>query len=307
MDAAHHVVAFCDSPALRETLSVLLEHECELRFLAPDDVVVNDTICADLAVVAMHRPTNVLHDLTRRWPSLPIIAVAGAAPRTATEPGVASVPLDPRAIRTAVLQRLPDERHTSLRASAGLVAQTLQTELTYSFAALRSLSALDARGTAADTLAAFVAILHEQSYVIGEAIDHLDRFQRRPEAVETAPQFAAALCQALEQSDCLAAERGPLCACTIDRTALSAAGPVTLAPEIAAFLRFHLRRRSDSPIAKVHATARGVVLTYTPRPLAYPATASWPLVLAALALRPWSWHVLGATNGPEETVVVRPV
>ncbi|MFI5397228.1 MAG: hypothetical protein ACHQ9S_16945 [Candidatus Binatia bacterium] len=307
MDATHHVVAFCDSPALRETLSVLLEHECELRFLAPDDVVVNNTICADLAVVAMHRPTDVLHDLTRRWPSLPIIAVAGAAPRAATEPGVASVPLDPRAIRTAVLQRLPDERHTFLRASAGLVAETLHTELHYSFTALRSFSALDAGSTAADTFAVFAAIMREQSYVIGEAGDQLYRFQRRPRAVETAPQFAAALCRALEQSDCLVAERGLLCECTVDRTALTAAGPVTLAPEIAAFLRFHLRRRSDSPIAKAKATARGVVLTYTPRTLADPPTASWPLLLAALALRPWSWHVLSTTDGPEERVVVCPL
>jgi hypothetical protein len=269
--------------------------------------VSNDTICADLAVVAMRRPTDLLHDLTRRWPSLPIIAVAGAAPRAAAEPGVASVPLDPRAIRTAVLQRLPDERQTSLRASAGLVAETLQAELTYSFTALRSFSAVDARGTAANTIDMFAAIMREQSYVIGEAVEQLERFQKRRRAVETAPQFAAALCRALEQSDCLAAERGLLCECTVEGGTLSAAGPVTLAPEIAAFLRFHLRRRSDSPIAKVHATAHGVVLTYTPRPLADPATASWPLVLAALALRPWSWRVLGASNGPEETVVVRPV
>lgn len=307
MNAAPVVVAFSDSRAVRETLSVLLEHDCDLRFMARDGAPAADTMLADLALVAVRQPAGLLRDLTQRWPALPIVAVQTAAgitpPVTLTHCAVASVPLEPHAIRTAVLQRLMGAGSAPLCAAARILADSLRAELTYPFAALRSFAVVDALSGGTDRV--FATIAREQSYVLGEAIDHLERFHARSRRVEASPEFLVALCRALERPDA-PAERPLLCECSIDFGMRMPAGPLTLAPLVGAFLRAHLRRRTDSPVITIRITAEGALLRYRPRPPVQAMSNSWPLLLAALATRPWGWQLLSSADGAEEVIALRP-
>jgi hypothetical protein len=307
MNAAPVVVAFSDSRPVRETLSVLLEQDCDLRFMARETAPAADTILADLALVAVRQPAGLLHDLTRHWPTLPIVAVQTAAemapPITPAYRGIVSVPLEPHAIRAAVLQRLMGAGSAPLRAAVRTLAGSLRAELSYPFAALRSFVAVDTLSGGKDRV--FAAIAREQSYVLGEAIDHLERFHVRARRVETSPEFLVALCRALERPD-TAAERALLCECVIDTGRRMPAGPLTLAPLVGAFLRAHLRRRTDSPVITIRITAEGALLRYRPRPPVQAMSNSWPLLLAALATRPWGWQLLSSADGAEEVIALRP-
>lgn len=307
MDAAPLVVAFSDSLPVRETLSILLEHDCELRFLGTDNVPPQHSMSADLALVAVRRPAGLLHDLTRHWPTLPIVAVQTAPemalPITLAYPGVASVPLDPHAIRTAVLQRLTGAGSAPLCAAVRILADSLRAELTYPFAALRSFAVVDALSGGTDRV--FAAIAREQSYVLGEAIDHLERFHARSRRVEASPEFLVALCRALERPGA-PAERFLLCECSIDFGMKMPAGPLTLAPVIAAFLRAHLRRRTESPVITVRITAEGALLRYRAPPAQQAVSNSWPLLLAALAARPWRWQLFHSLDHAEGVIALRP-
>ncbi|MGD0947235.1 MAG: hypothetical protein ABSA52_07370 [Candidatus Binatia bacterium] len=307
MNAAPVVVAFSDSRPVRETLSVLLEHDCELRFMTHDGAPAADTMLADLALVAVRQPAGLLHDLTRQWPTLPIVAVQTAAemapPMTPAYPGIASVPLEPHAIRAAVMQGLVSAGHAPLWAAVWMLADSLQAELSYPLAVLRSFVVADALICGADTV--FAAIAREQSYVLGEAIDHLERFRARSRRTETSPEFLVALCRALEQPDA-PAELPLLCECSIDFGMRMPAGPLTLAPLIAAFLRAHLRRRADSPLITIGITAEGALLRYRPRPAQQAVSNSWPLLLAALAARPWRWQLSHSLDNAEGVIVLRP-
>jgi len=307
MNAAPVIVAFSDSLAVRETLSVLLEHDCTLRFFSAGIVPPRDSLLADLAVVAVRRPASLLHDLTERWPTLPIVAVQTAADITPAvtpaHPAVASVPLEPHAIRAAVMQGLASAGHAPLRATVRMLAEALRAELNYPFAALRWFVAVEALSGGADEVLA--AIAREQSYVLGEAIDHLERFRARSRLVETSREFLVALCRALERPE-VPGERGLPCACIVDSRERMPAGPLTLAPLLGAFLRAHLRRRTDSPVITIRITAEGALLRYRPRPPVQAASDSWPLLLAALAARPWGWDLLRSADRGEEALALRP-
>lgn len=307
MNAAPVIVAFSDSRPVRETLSVLLEHDCDLRFMARDGAPAADTMSADLALVAVRQPAGLLRDLTQRWPALPIVAVhtgAEIAPAvTPTHPAVASVPLEPYAIRTAVIQGLTGAGYAPLRAAVRMLAEALRAELSYPFAALRRFVAAEARSCGADSV--FAAIAREQIYVLGEAIDYLERFRARSRRAETSPEFLVALCGALERPTA-PADRALLCQCVVDSGNRMPAGPLTLAPLLGTFLRAHLRRRADAPVITIRITAEGAVLRYRPRPPVQPASDSWPLLLAALAVAPWGWQLLRTTGSAEEAIVLRP-
>jgi hypothetical protein len=307
MDAAPVVLAFCDSRAVRETLSVLLEHDCDLRFVARDGASAGKTMLADLAVVAVRQPAGLLRDLTQRWPALPVVAVqmGGAiAPRVTRAHGaVASVPLEPHAIRTAVVQGLTAAEYAPLGAAVRMLAEALRTELSYPFEALRWFVAAQALRCSADRV--FAAIAREQSYVVSEAIDHLERFHARPRRAETSPEFLVALCRALDQPNA-AVDGPPLCRCVIDSDERMPTGPLTLAPLLGTFLRAHLRRQADAPVITISVTAEGAVLRYRLRRAVVPAGDSWPLLLAALALAPWGWRFLRTADSVEEAIVMRP-
>ncbi len=311
MEATSLVVAFSDSPALRETLSVLLEHDCQLRFLSADTSVPPDMLSADLALVATPGPTRLLLELRRRWPALPVVAVDVGAddaphPSPMAQPAIDLVPLEPHAIRSAVLRELRRQPPTSLHATLRLLVETLRAELLYSFSALRSFAALHASASGPETYAILGAIMREQSYVLAEIVGCLHRFRDRPRGVDTSAHFVSALCRQLEQPDTLAAERGMLCECRVEPTATQHAGPLSLISTVAGLLRSHLRRRSDSPVIRVRASADGVVLSYPPRSAVQPSVGSWPLLLASLALQPWSWSVVTTRQPHEEAVSLQP-
>jgi hypothetical protein len=307
MDAAPVIVAFSDSVAVRETLSILLEHDCTLRFFSAGIVPPRDSLMADLAVVAVHRPGSLLRDLIERWPTLPIVAVRTAADIapvvTPAHLPVTNVPLEPHAIRTAVMHGLLGAGHGPLRAAVRMLAEALRAELSYPFAALRSFVAVEALSHGADQV--FAAIAREQSYVLGEAIDYLERFRARSRRVETSPEFLVALCRALERPD-VPGERALPCQCVVDSGGRMPAGPLTLAPLLGAFLRAYLRCRADSPVIVIRITAGGALLRYHPRAAVQAVGDPWPLVLASLVARPWGWHLSRSVDCTEETLALRP-
>lgn len=303
------VVTFAATAALRETLSVLLEHDCELRFLRPDAAVAGQCGAASLALLALPQPAPIVRDLREHWPTLPIVAVDVSATPASNSPDphdqqVYRVPLEPHAIRTTVLQHLTPDRDAPLRATVGVIAQALRNDVSYSFAALRSFSALHAASAGPDTYALLGAVMREQSYVLAETVDQIQRFGARPRAVVMSPEFPAALCRQLEGPDTLTGERGVLCECTVD-AACPEAGPLELAPVVAGFLRTHLRRAAAGPVVGVHLTRAGVIIRY-PRRRVATAKSSWPLLLAALALQPWSWSISTHRDEEEDVVRLRP-
>lgn len=304
MEPAPTVVVVADSPAVSETLSVLLEHDCHLQFLTPDRLSPNLGDSADLALVALRQPENLLTTLRRRWPALPVVAVLRDARRTPCASGAISVPLKPMAIRSAVREGLRDDSASALRRSVRLVARTLQAELTYAFVAVRTLAPLDAArvGTASVTL--FAAVMREQLCAIATAMEQLERVRARPRAVTSAPRFALALSSALAQPDAAARARGLLCHVATDTAVSLAAGPVSLAPLIAELLRWHLRRRSVSPAATVRHTGNGIAVHYCPHSSSAFPGGSWPLLLASLLLRRWSWRTWTVRSAQDETVAI---
>lgn len=310
------VVAFSDTPALRETLCVLLEQDCRLRFLGADALASAELSSAGLAVVAMQQRYDLVRDLRRHWPGLPVVAVelpdvAGttspAAAVASSDPKLCSVPLEPHAIRTSVLQRLAPQPDAALARTVKLVTEALHKDLTYCFAALRTFSALHATSAGPDTYALLGAVMREQSAVLDEAIDLLERFRGRPRTAPPSADFCTALSRELERSDPTSAGRGVLCQCVV-QTPCWQVGPTGLAPVVATFLRAHARRRSDSPVLSVCVTNRGLIVRYAQRrTVTTPPSSSWPLLLASLALQPWLWSVSAAANGQDEAVSVCPV
>lgn len=305
------VVAFSESAALRETLAVLLEHDCQLRFLRPEAAASSDCGAASAALVAIDQPDPVVHDLRWHWPALPIVTVdvAAPAPSRSVEPPhtdgqLYRVPLDPHAIRTTVLRHLAPDRDASLRTTARVIGETLRADLSYAFTALRSFSALHASSAGPDTYALLGAAMREQTYVLDETLDQLQRFRGRPHTVEMSSRFPAALCHQLGRPDHLTSERGMLYQCHIEATCVEA-GPVELAPAVASFVRAHLRRRAGAAVVSVRLTRQGVIVRYSRR-RAGATTRSWPLLLAALALQPWAWHVATQIDGDQEVVSLRP-
>ena len=179
------VVAFPESPALRETLAVLLERDCQLRFLRPEATPSDDCRAASVALVAIARPQSVVRDLRQHWPALPIVAVdvTGEARTDVSSPpdgSVLRVPLEPHAIRSAVLRQLAPDADASLRATARVIGETLRSHLSYACTALRSFSTLHASSAGPDTYALLGAVMREQSYVLGETVASCSASTRVP-------------------------------------------------------------------------------------------------------------------------------
>jgi hypothetical protein len=302
------VVAFPESPALRETLAVLLERDCRLRFLRTDTLPLDECRTASVALVAVARPERVLQDLRQHCPALPIVDVDVTGERRADEPSrrddrVFRVPLEPHAIRGAVLRQLVADSDVSLRATARVIGETLRSDVSYAGTALRSFSALHASSAGPDTYALLGAVMREQSYVLGETVDQLQRFRSRPRAAAMSREFSAALCQQLQRHDHRNGERALLCQCVIDATCQDP-GPVELVPTVAGFLRVHLRRTADTAVVHVRLTPDGVSLRYRRRHSSAKIR-SWPLLLVALALEPWSWSVSTMVDDEQEVVRLR--
>jgi hypothetical protein len=306
MEVAPLVAAFSDSPRLRETLRVLFQHDCELRFLSTDTPLPADVPAPDLAVIAMHGPTPLLRSLQRRWPRLPIVTVDVTDGTDALGADVPTVPLEPHAIRAAVLQRLGGDGRTALRSALQRIGESLRCELAHAFAALRSGPALHAAHPGPDTKALLAAVMHEQSQVMDDWLQCVERFQSRPRSTDLSPHFGVTLCRQLEHPDAGDAERGTLYVCTIDMGVPHPRGPMTLVPTAAALLHTHVARRHATSVANVRVSADGLTVSYSavhPRP---PRTTSWPLLLLSLALQPWGWHVFSTSRHTQDTVTLCP-
>jgi hypothetical protein len=305
METPALVAAFCDSLPVRETLAVLLEDACQLNFVRADAGVPAD-LGADLALVATRAPASLLHELTHRWPTLPVVAVnlaATAPPPTA--PPVSTVPLEPHAIRTAVLRELPQHSDAALRALVHRVVQALQAELAYAFAALRSFAALHTTGAGQDSYTILGALAAEQCHAITQSADRLHAFLARPRAAAMSARFVAALCDALDQPE--PAAGAVLYEYTTAPDAAEISGPTNLAPVVAGCLRAYLQRRAAAPLIHIHTGGSGITIRYEARPSTAAVTGSWPLLLASLALAPAAWQVTTAMQGDEEIVHVQPM
>ena len=312
-DAQAIVAVFSDSLMLRETLAVLLERECHLEFLSQGTTGAVGALSPDLAVLAMPTPDPVLRDLAREWPGLPIVAIdptqIGGRETAALSPpgsGVKTVALEPQAIRTAVISRLPTTHpfDRRLRAMVSQIGETLRADLQYSFTMLRSFPALYARGAGHHADPILAAILGEQASVIGEHVEQLERFRTRPRTGQLAEDFVEELCRQLEHADAETSQRGLLCACSLDTASPTPPGPVALAPLVAALVQAHLRRRSEPAVINVRAAANRVSMRYTPRSAAHAKTTSWPLLLANLVLETWSWRISTSVSEGEEILTL---
>jgi hypothetical protein len=312
MDSAV-VAAFSDSPRVRETLSVLLEHECDLRVLPTGALQAETPLCADLALVAAPGASAVLHHLFRRWPTLPVIRVDMTARRGARlrpprdGAHVQTVPLDPHAIRSAVLHELARHPEVALRGTVGPIVNALRHEIGYALAALRAFADLYGREAEPASDAILSAVTREQVHVLGRCLEQLETFRLRPRAVETARTFGSMFCRELERADTRSDERGMLCGVTVTAAAAHPPGPVALAGILAALLWAHLRRHAEPSTVALQATPDGVTLRFPQRGTAVDSDGSWPLVLASLALQPYCWHLGRRVADGRECLTLHPL
>lgn len=304
MDVASIIAAFSDSPALQETLSVLLENECELQFLTVDSLARRDVMPADVALVAMRSPDGLLNELATHWPTLPVVTVivddAATHPLSGTS---SSVRLDPNAVRTAV--RVALARHAAgIPASAvARIADGVRVQLAVSFTGLRAVSGCTTQLHRPEK-SLLSAVLHQESVTISEMVAHLEAFRTRPRRAVLSSCFLADLCGELERSDAVAGERNLICSSAVDLSVHATAGPVTLVPTLGGFLRAHLRRSSRRSTVQVSGKDGEITIRYRVRP---PSGAfSLPLLLTGLALQPWSWRVFRSTDQEDETVRLTP-
>lgn len=312
MEAAPVVIALSDSPRLRETLSVLLEHECDLRSLRPTALHGIDPTFADLAVVALSRPLPFLQDLASRCPALPVINIdlkprsTAGGPIRLRQSRVRNVPLEPHAIRAAVMRELARQPDGPLRTTVRWLAHTLQAEISYPLVALRALCAAPVRDAAPGSEGVLAAVIREQVHVLSEVMAALAIFQERPRDAELGSGFAPTLCQDLERADRLTTERGVLWELDVDTDAAALRGPLGLTSTITALLHAHLRRRAASPVIRVRASSTHVEVRYTARVPGAGVARSWPLLLVALTLRPSGWEVDVTHTGDDEAIRMRP-
>ena len=301
MEPAAVVAAFADSPKLRETLSVLLERDCRLHFVTGERPA--PSLPADLGLVATEDPTGPLRILARQWPGLPVIVVDGqhGAPMTARDGGSGpyTVAFEPAAIRAAVRDHLVRAPVAGLSATVRLLGEALHAELRYPLAAVRSLSSLAATALGPATRPMLTAILHEQSYVLAATLEQLASFRRRPRSVTLSSAFVPALCIELQRS--AAGAPAIVFDYAVDGLADAAPGPIALTETLAGFLRAYWRRCLASPVVRVHGTAHAISLQYLVRSQSI-TTASLPLVLCDVLLRPNGWRTRRDQEHDQETL-----
>ena len=306
------VVAVSETLAVRETLAILLEQECDLRFAAPASVPSPTLAAADVALVALVDPRPTLTALQQEWPHVPVVAVEVPGRRTATAPlaipaaaaegTVCRVPLEPHAIRRAVLDRLSPAPESDLSGPIGLVVETLRAELGYALRALRTFSTLHARSPGPDTHALLGAVMREQSHVLAECLEQMERFCARPRHSARGADFLAAVRAAVDRDE---SPGGRRVVCRWRSTASYAPpGPTALAPLVAGYVLDHLRRNSAAAVVDGHESGAGLTVVYPPQRGTAEARLPWALALADFALRPWGWRVAlgGAATGVTLTV-----
>ena len=309
------VVAVSETPVVRETLAILLEQECDLRFAAPASLPPPELAVADVALVALADPRPTLAHLERDWPHLPVVAVdlpgrRGTAASVSTAPAAAAgpacrVPLEPHTIRSAVLNRLRPVPESDLSGPIRLVVETLRTELAYALRALRTFSTLHATSPGPDTHALLGAVMREQSHVLAECLEQMERFGARARQSAKGADFLAAVRAAVDQGHDAAGGRRVVCRWSA-AVSWSPPGPIALAPLVAGYLLDHLRRSSAAAVVDGHEGTAGLTVVYRPQRAAAGARLPWALALADFALHPWGWRIALGGTATAVTVTVGP-
>lgn len=295
MHTAGIVVAVSDTPAMRETLAILLEQECDLRFVTSTSAPLPELAVAEVALVALADPRPTLAHLARDWPHLPVVSVDLPGRSVAATGAQCRVPLEPHTIRSAVLERLSPVPESDLTGAIRLVVDTLRAELAYALRALRTFSTLHATSPGPDTHALLGAVMREQSHVLAECLQQMDRYCRRACPTANGADFLATLRAVVDRGDNAPGSRRVVCRWS---GAVSGAppGPIALAPLVAGYLLDHLRRGSAAAVVDGYEDANGLTVVYPPQRQASGARLPWALALADFALHPWGWRiVLGGT------------
>jgi len=292
---------------LRETLAVLLERDCRLQFFNPGTVRQVAAPAPDVAVLATSAPGRLIDDLARYYPTVPIVrvqVVPEAAPSRAAEScgRMTIVPLEPHAIRNAVMARLADGPDATLHAVVRAIVDALHAELVPALAALRVAARQLGQTNAAR--AALVDSLRQHSAVASAVGNDLLRFQARPRDAARSADFGAAVCRELAERDA-AADVRRLHGCQLDTSVPLPPGPVGLAPLISSVLHRHLSRRTNVPVVRATAGRRGVRLSY-PRPSAQSASGLLALRLIGLILPPSGWSLEISRTAREEIISLSP-
>ena len=305
MNTGGIVVAVSETVAVRETLAILLEEECDLRFAAPASLPPPDLAVADLALVALADPRPTLAHLERDWPHLPVVAVnvpgrrataaALSAPLIAAADAVCRIALEPHTIRSAVFERLRPVPESGLSGPIRLVVDTLRTELGYALRALRTFSTLHATSPGPDTHALLGAVMREQSHVLAESLEQMDRYCGRARHTQQGTDFLAAVRAAIDRGPDVPGARRVVCRWSVP-VSWSPPGPTALAPLVASYLLDHLRRSSAAAVVDGHESGGRLTIDYPPQRPAAGARLPWALALVDFALHPSGWRVtLGGT------------
>jgi hypothetical protein len=257
-------------------------------------------LAADLAVLATANADFLVRRLSADWPTVPIVSIdLGEAGRTggtddrvnggAPDSHVHRVPLEPEAIRAAVLPHLQGNADRTLRIEIARLCACLQAEVKPALESLRLLSesaALHQQGGAN-----IWAGIGRDARLLEQAVEELEVFRRRTSDVQPSRRFVSRVCQELSRPAAASARDALRCECVVQSGIPGPPGPAALAPTLATLLRAHLQRRSTSPVISVFALQRGISIRY-PGSIAPPAEpVSWPLLLASIAVRSCHWQI----------------
>ena len=175
-----------------------------------------------------------------------------SAPPTAAAGAVCCVALEPHTIRSAVFDRLRTVPESDLSGPIRLVVDTLRTELGYALRALRTFSTLHATSPGPDTHALLGAVMREQSHVLAECLEQMDRFCGRSTSTrEEGADFLAAVRAAIHRGPDAPGTRRVVCRWS-GPVSWSPPGPTALAPLVASYLLDHLRRSSAAAVVDGH-------------------------------------------------------
>ncbi|HVM98155.1 MAG TPA: hypothetical protein VMT89_17300 [Candidatus Acidoferrales bacterium] len=287
------VIAVAASAQYRETLSVLLEDECRLDFLAPADLTRESELrAADLVLLCEPITAAVLDSLLGLRCGNSIVAVGTPESPPRLEPRfdqVQSIALQPQDLRAVVHRCRRTEAGDLLCRAIHLVAEPVRKALTYPIDAWRSLPRHASEPTAAAIL---TSVLAEQALVIEAVQLQIERYAGRPATVANETGFSASLHDALSEA-----------AITHERTlhwrsrtaSHPVSGPTALVPLLSNLLSTYLRQHAGQPI-NWEISSDMFSLDYTVDAKAAAPTAELALRLATLALHACGWHLRRDSN-----------
>lgn len=274
------VAIFTSNRSLRETLGILLEHDCHVQAMPPAATATLGS-APSLAVVASPAATVVAARIRDVWPDVPVVVIREAnEPAPARDETSEIVPLDPHAIRRAVLKHLRPSSDGTLRLCAAAIGESLKAAWQPRLRRLRrelEPMTTSAREKMRADLAALMA-------------DHalLQRFVNRPPDSRQSSMFIGELASLLREE---------LMGSAFDFTVEEplprnpAQGPLALAAVLASLLAAAAQPQSTQAI-QARATEDSLYLSFAARRDHHLTHVPLALVLVGLALEPWSWRVL---------------